>query len=67
MTRHADVKVPSGLVGLAADKDFETLAALGNQEMVIYDISSGARESVFLTQELYREVSLHLRRTWTDD
>lgn len=49
--------MPSGLVGLAADKDFNTLVALGSQEMLVYDIASGARESVFLAKELYREVS----------
>lgn len=54
----ADSQVPRDMVALAASSDFGLLAALGAEELLIYNMRSGSRESIFLGKDLYREVRL---------
>jgi len=54
----ADSQVPRDMVALAASSDFDLLAALGGEELLIYNMRSGSRESIFLGKDLYREVRL---------
>lgn len=54
----ADSQVPRDMVALAASSDFGLLAALGDEELLIYNMRSGSRDSIFLGKDLYREVRL---------